>query len=198
MKVDRDQALELMALDDGELGDDAAARARALAREQPTAAALAGSLRDPRIAGWLRESMGERASRAGVDGLADDVFARLDAVTDEAGPAARARLSARRTFFFGHWTQVGAGLAIAAGAAMVLAATHAHREGVGTTTPVASTLAESSALAGGGGVELHEIDALSEVSVFEITGSHLPAAEKAPPSSVVIWIEDEAQTEKGP
>jgi hypothetical protein len=192
MKLKRDVAVELMGLADGELEGEAEQRARTLAKAEPGARQLVADLRDPRMAAWLRMAMDEHATGAAADHVVDDVMARL---ATPSGGAGGVRVPARR--LLDPWARVGVALALAAGVTMYVAARHARLGPIaGDPSPVGSALVAGSAL--GGGVELREIDALSEVSVFEIAGARGPGAEKAPPSSLVIWIEDEAEEEKGP
>jgi hypothetical protein len=194
MKLRREVALELMSLADGELHGDAALRAQAELENEPVARELVAALRDPRIGGFLKRSMDDEASKAGVDTIADGVMARL-AASPSVAPRRGKRAGLRR--IVPPWAQASAAFALAAGLAVYVAANRTSREPVSQQAEPRGTAAlESSAL--GGGVELHEIDALSEVSVFEISGDRRARAGQAPPSSLVIWIEDEAEVEKGP
>jgi hypothetical protein len=192
MKLNRDIALELMALADGELEGQAKERAERLLETNETARALSAQMRDERTGAWLEASMDARALRAGADGIAASVLAVLG--DSDAGrrlskspPSDSRRVVSRLP---DHFTRSAtAALALAAAVALVFGYRKIH-EGAPVAQGAASSTAQLSA--GVTGVELDEIDSPThEVSVFEISGASARATHAPPSSSVVIWIDDE-------
>jgi hypothetical protein len=204
VKLDRETALELMALADGELEGEAEERALKRVATDAHAREAARQMRDERAGDWLRRAMNERAAAAGADGVADAVFARLEgskfaASPGEAADMPSARMSGRsrasRRGLPVSWSRVQSAigatltLSLAAGIAFYLA-TRPPASPLGPASPVSQVAAASM---GGGGVEVDELDAPAhDISVFEISGGGgAIAANQSPSSSVVIWIEDE-------
>jgi anti-sigma factor RsiW len=185
MKPDRENALELMALVDGQLEGEAKARVERRLETDAHARELVARMEDVRVKGWLADAVDERAVRGGADQIADAVLARLG------GSGGRHRFSRGRAR--GGILALAAAAAIAAAIPLFAVVRRAPlRDSVSPVTavdPRGSTSSGSSSA----GVELDEIDSPShDVSVFEISGAAVEVAANTPaPSSVVIWIDDE-------
>lgn len=182
MKLERDDALELMAFADGQLDGEARERAQRRLETDPLARELVAQMHDGRVKVWLEDAVDEEAHRGGADQIADAVFDRLG------GAAGRDRFFVGRV---GRGVAFVAALALAAGIPLV---GFVRRAFLRDPAPVATQLDPrvTSLRTSSGGVELDEIDSPShDVSVFEISGAAGELAANAPPpSSVVIWIDD--------
>src|SRR5277367_6228473 len=77
MKPDRDSALELMALVDGQLDGEARDRVQHRLETDPLARELVAQMHDTRVKAWLEDAVDEQALRGGADHIADAVFLRL-------------------------------------------------------------------------------------------------------------------------
>jgi hypothetical protein len=182
MKLSLENALLLMALADDEVEGEAKVRAEQLVDADPHARALVAQMRDPRTRAWLEQSVESQAIRGSADDIAGSVLERL------AGhPRHRSRSPARRGAL-----GVVAVLAMAAAIPLIVLA---RRSLVPGQTSVAARIGSTASPSSSGavGVELDEIDSPShDVSVFEIAGATAQlATNSAPPSSVVIWIDDD-------
>ncbi len=185
MKPDGESALELMALVDGQLQGEAKARVERRLETDEHARELVAQMEDVRVGAWLADAVDEQALRGGADQIADAVFARLG------GSGGRDRFSRGRVR--GGALAVVAVLAIAAAIPLFGVVRRASlRDAVSLATEVDPRVATSSR-SSSAGVELDEIDSPShDVSVFEISGAAVELAANAPPpSSVVIWIDDD-------
>jgi hypothetical protein len=176
MSLSHETMLELMALADGELQGEAKDRVENLAARDEEARRVLESMRSTQVRTWLNDAVAQQARTA--DGIADAVMERI-----EADPAPMSRASQRRVRRIAvAQVVVTSAFAIAAAVAIYLRSS-GHAAG---RAPVASvhvpngvTMASS--------VEVEEIDSLANVSIFEI-----PAATPTRPSTVVVWIDDEA------
>jgi len=193
MKVNREIALELMALVDGELEGQAKERAERRLETHEHAREVMSQMRDGRTRAWLKDSMEGRALHAGADGIAESVLAEIVGSVRERDRFERpsGRPSGRAIRFrrdLGRVVMVA--LALAAAVALVVGYRAAFHEGPRSAQ---HSGAAEGAPAAASGVELDEIDSPAhDVSVFEISGATAALATNSPPtSSVVIWIEDE-------
>jgi anti-sigma factor RsiW len=183
MKPEQNDALELMALVDGQLDGEARERAQRRLETDPRARELVAQMHDVRVKAWLEDAVNEQALRGGADRIADAVFVQLDGA------------AVPRGFFAGRVRRgvaLVAALGLAAGIPLVGLVRRAFLRDPAPVSaqldPRVTSLRPSSA-----GVELDEIDSPShDVSVFEISGAAGELAANAPPpSSVVIWIDDQ-------
>jgi len=185
MNPDGESALELMALADGQLEGEVKARVERRLETDARARELVAQMEDVRIKAWLSDTVDEQALRGRADQIADSVLARLgESVGRDRFSRGRAREGA---------LALVAALAIAAAIPLFAVVRHASQhDPVSLATGVDPRGATSSRSASAG-VELDEIDSPShDVSVFEISGAPVELAANAPPpSSVVIWIDDE-------
>jgi hypothetical protein len=188
--------LALMSLADGELEGEARQRIEKLVAESEDARRIVEAMRSPRVGAWLGESMRQRAVDAGADGIADAVMATLDASRPDAPSVVRiadARTGKPRLPVMA--AAACAALALAAGVAFYVASGAkggAQRAPVASVGPPGVDTQVPSPPANG--VEVDEIDSPSRViSVFEIPmgTAAAAAAGEVPPSSIVIWIEDD-------
>lgn len=204
MSLPHETVLELMGLADGQLEGEAKARAEQLVAESDEARQIVESMRGSPVGAWLRETTNLH-SAARLSGIADKVMAGVGATRSEEGGVVRLARPHRRRSMRARIVFAAAGVALGLAAGVALYA----RSGGGRMddlAPVASVsipavdfLAPSASVAEQGvrtppahGVEVNEIDAPRDMSVFEIPLS--AAAGQANPSqssSVVIWVEDD-------
>jgi hypothetical protein len=178
MSLSHETMLELMALADGELEGEAKERAESLAARDAEARRVLEAMRSTQVRSWLNDAVAQQARAA--DGIADAVMEKLDA---EPGPVSRASPRRVRRIAVAQ-AVVTSAFAIAAAVAIYLRSSgHEHETG---RAPVASVRVPSGVTMASS-VEVEEIDSLANVSIFEI-----PAATPTRPSTVVVWIDDEA------
>ncbi len=206
MSLSHETVLELMGLADGQLEGEAKTRAEKLVAESDEARQVVESMRRSPVGGWLRETTHAHSARsaARLPGIADAVMARVGAVRPEDGGVVRlARprhprsIRARVVF-----ATAALALGLAAGAAIYARSVGTRGDDLSPVAsvgmppvflvPSASVAEQAARTPPASGVEVNEIDAPRDMSVFEIPLS--AAAGRANPSqssSVVIWVEDE-------
>ena len=192
MTLSRETRMELMALADGELEGAAKERAEQLLERSAEAREMVASVRDPALRTWLGEALSGRSAAAGI---ADAVMARIEREPSPSRrPAARSRRGREARWAapgVGSKVAVVAALAVAAGVALFVVTDRMAHVATGAAGPAASLEgAGGGALASASlGVEVEEVDSASRVSIFEIPAM----AKSSTPSSVVVWIDDDAE-----